>query len=121
MEMLQGVWKQHLRPRAVVGYFSSQSSKLRHQITWNMLIAERCDLSNNRALISKKTGSKQTGSRRNVHRHVQHLHSTFGADKFESASRRKKVNSLNLKKILSTLYFAFRDDFDSCHWLSSKF
>ena len=38
MEMLQGVWKHHLRPRAVVGYgleiFFSQSSKLRHQITW---------------------------------------------------------------------------------------
>ena len=41
MEMLQGVWKQHLRPRAVVGYgvkISSQSSKLRHQITWRLLI-----------------------------------------------------------------------------------
>ena len=38
MEILQGVWKQHLRLRAVVGYsvnfFLSQSSKLRHQITW---------------------------------------------------------------------------------------
>ena len=46
MEILQGVWKQHLRPQAVVGYgvkfFFSKSSKLRHQITWKVedLVAE---------------------------------------------------------------------------------
>ena len=49
---------------------------------------------------------------------VQLLHNTFCADKFESASRHKKVNSLNKKKkILSTLYFAFRDDVDSFRFL----
>ena len=38
-------------------------------------------------------------SRRNVQRHVQLLHNTLGADKFESASRRKKkVNCLNFTK-----------------------
>ena len=31
-------------------------------------------------------------------RNVQLLHNTFGADKFESASRRKKVKCLNFKK-----------------------
>ena len=34
------------------------------------------------------------------------LHKTFGADKFESALRRKKVNSLNFKKF-----------FQLCIWL----
>ena len=48
MEILQGVWKQHIRPRAVVGYgvkiFSSQSSKLRHQITWLRTPQIACDI-----------------------------------------------------------------------------
>ena len=41
MEMLQGAWEQHLRPRAVVGYgvkFSSQSSKLRHRNSTDHLV-----------------------------------------------------------------------------------
>ena len=49
-------------------------------------------------------------------RHVQLLHNTFGADKFESALRRKKVKCLNFKIFFLTLCFGFGDDLDSCRF-----
>ena len=48
------------------------------------------------------------------------MHNTFGADKFEAASRRKKANCLNLKKFFK-LCVLLLEMISMLDWLSSKF
>ena len=59
-----------------------------------------------------------------IHNKYIHTYNTFGADKFESALRRKKVNCLNFKKFFQlcvSLLEMISILFYSCSWLLSKF